>query len=213
MTQLSSELLNKKRVLLFDFDGTVFDTAKLKEQISIQLHEYTTNTDLLWETEKKLRDRRFHLAEAIREFCDKLGIESANHTIQEIFLSQNYPAFIFPDVIEKLKALHDQNILALFTEGDETYQQVKIQQSYLAQLFDFIYIYYRKIQHLDEIVTFFEGKEIWFIDNHLRHLQGAVQRQPQIKTVWVNREHLEPDMSFTPNLTITNLDQLVFDEQ
>lgn len=213
MTPLTSELLNKKRVLLFDFDGTVFDTAKLKEQINVQLHEYTTDTHLLWETEKKLRDRRFHLAETIKTFCEQLGITDANHTIQEIFLSQNYPAYIFPDVIESMKTLHKDNILALFTEGDETYQQVKIQQSYLAQLFDFIYIYYRKIQHLDEIVNFFEGKEIWFIDNHLHHLQGAVERQPNLKTVWMNREHLTPEIAFTPTRTITSLDQLVFDEQ
>lgn len=209
MTMSASHLLDKKRVLLFDFDGTLFDTSKLKAVISEQLHSYTANTDLLWETEKKLRDRRYHLIETMRVFCEQIGVAQVQHTILDIFLHQNFPAFIFPDVIKNLKALHEENVIALFSEGDETYQQVKIYQSYLSELFDFIYIYHRKLPHLDEVVSFFSDKEIWYIDNHITKLQKAQEKFPPLKTIWLNREHLRSTIEYVPDMHISTLDELL----
>lgn len=211
MTPLTPELTEKKRVLLVDFDGTLLDSAKLKEVITEQLRTYTAESNLFWETEKSLRDEPFHIAKAIHAFCEKTGITD-QHTIQETFLNQNYPAFIFQDVISNIKKYRQDNILALFSEGDETYQQVKIMQSYVNELFDFAYIYHHKVDHLAEIVTFFENREIWFIDNQLIKLQLAHEAFPQIKTVWINREHLTPPVQFTPDRTITTLDELQFSE-
>ncbi|MEO8581062.1 MAG: HAD hydrolase-like protein [Patescibacteria group bacterium] len=208
MTHLSEHLTGKKRVLLFDFDGTLFNTAKLKDLISEQLRKYTINTDLLWETEKNLRDERFHLIETMRVFCEKVGNSEIQSTIQDLFLNQNFPELVYPEVMENLKSLHEENILALFSEGDETYQQVKIYQSKVSTLFDFIYIYHKKLEYLDELVTFFSNKEVWYLDNQLSKLQQAQQKHPQIKTVWFNREHLNPNISYTPDYTVSTLNEL-----
>lgn len=209
MTDLAQELQEKKRVFLFDFDGTVFDTARLKELISEEMKQYTTDTQLLWETERKLRDERFHLIATMKEFSEKIGQTQIQEAIQNVFLHQNFPALIFPDVISNLKVMHRRNILALFSEGDETYQQVKIYQSHLNKLFDFMYVYHKKLEYLEEVVSFFANKEIWYIDNQLPKLQMAKLKCPQITTVWLNREKLQHNVTFISDITITSLDQLL----
>jgi FMN phosphatase YigB (HAD superfamily) len=209
MNDIKNSLFTKKQVLLFDFDGTVFDTYKLKIDISRDLSNYTDDVQVLWETEKKLRSRRFHLVETMNQFCQKIGRTDIQHSVQEMFLNKNFESYIYDDVKQWLPVLKQNAVTALFTQGDESYQQVKIYQSQIATLFDFIYIYHRKMAHLPNILRFFEWKDILFIDNHLSLLKQAKEQFPKLKTVWINREHLSAHIDFSPDYTIESCAELL----
>ncbi len=208
MKQPITSFSDKHRVFLFDFDGTLFDSAGLKVEIAEKLKQYTDNSELLWETERQLRGRKFHLVETMRVFCEQIGMETSEFSIQNILLYHNFPDFVFPEAISTLEKLHNDNILAIFSEGDEIYQQFKIHQSRLSQSVDFTYIFPKKQNHLAEIVKFFGQKKIWYVDNQLYQLQLAHQQFSDITTVWINRENLQPNVDFHPTHTITSLEQL-----
>lgn len=196
------------RVYLFDFDGTVFDTAALKVEIAQKLKEYTDNPELLWETERKLRGRKNYLVETLRVFSEQIGLQNTPFRIQDILLYHNFTNFVFPDTVQALKRLGTESILALFSEGDEIYQQFKAHQSQLIQYFDYTYIFPKKMDHLAEIVDFFEERKIWYIDNQLYHLEHAKKQFPSLTTVWINRDAIVSNIEFRPDLNIASLAEL-----
>lgn len=202
---MANPLIDRRHVLLFDLDGTIFDTKQLKIDISRDLKTYTDDIQILWETEKKLRNQRYHLVETMKQFCEKIGRDDIQHTIQEIFLHRQFEQYVFPEVKSAINQCREKAVTAIFTQGDESYQQVKIYQSQLASVFDFLYIYHNKMAHLPNILRFFEWKEVWLIDNHISILQHAKEHFPKIKTVWVNREQLPNDTGFNPDVSLETL--------
>lgn len=200
---------DKKTVLLFDFDGTLFDTAKLKQAITQKLKHFTSDIELLWETEKKLRNNRYHMVDTIQEFCQKVGLKKNQDIVQNIFLTAPSEEFVFDDIFTTLPKLHQNHITAIFSEGDESYQQVKIGLSKLQKLFDYTFVYHRKTDHWPDIIQLFEGKKLWLIDNQLHHLQHAQKSHSQIHTIWINREDLTPSLDFQPEFEIQSTQELL----
>lgn len=213
MNKLELPILEFQDVLLIDFDGTLFNTSLLKETITVQLKKYTQDTNLLWQTEKKLRDQESHLAQTISEFCQKAGITNAQDEVQNIFLTQRFPQFVYPEVFEALAALSHKATLCIFSQGDEVFQQVKVHQSGLSAYFQYFFIFQKKLPELKKIKTQFHGKTLWLIDNKVSVLKAAVSLVPELKTVHVVREEYEIDQSFQPThriKSLVDLDRLVF---
>ena len=195
-------------VLLIDFDGTLFNTTLLKETLTTQLKKYTQDTQLLWETEKKLRDKQTHLAEAITEFCKKAGITDVESEIQNLFLNQQFPQFVYPEVFEALSSLSRKATLCIFSQGDELFQQVKVHQSNLSAYFQYFFIFHKKIPELEKIAKQFEAKTLWIIDNKVEILKDAANLIPTIKTVHMLREEYDIDPSFQPTHRVESFAQL-----
>lgn len=195
-------------VILFDFDGTLFDTTAMKTQIEQDLTPITISFTKLWAIEKSLRGTSSHISETIKQFCEQEGLQDQIDKIQSIFLHQDFSSFLFEDSIPTLTNLSTKCTQCLFTQGDESYQQVKVYGSNIQTHFAHLFIFHNKIDHLLEITTQFAERDMYFIDNHVKYLQKASELMPSIKTIWINREGIVNNSSYTPTFETNSLTEL-----
>lgn len=198
----------QKPVILWDFDGTLFDTVSQKLMLVQQLETIIPNPDILWMMEKALRDQPHHIVATIHQFCIKHDLIDKADDIQNIFVNQEFKRFVYPEAVAALEKLKENSTPCIFTQGDVSYQQIKIHGAGLANQFEFFYVSKDKISLIPEIVGFFADRPIWYVDNQHKYLARAVEQDKTIRTVWINRYEDQASSDFQPDYILPNLTNL-----
>ncbi len=196
------------RLFLLDIDDTLFDTARLKKDISDRLLSLLGDATLLdefWQLNRSLRNTPFHVQNTIKNFCEKKGLVEKRDDFFHAFLDHDFATFLYPDVHIELPKLKELGTVALFSTGDGLFQQVKVQQSGLANLVNYAFIYDNKMEEYVQLLQKFDPHESWYMDNQHELLELATQLHVATKTVWIQRNPLEKTSDFVPTLTITSL--------
>ena len=202
----------EKRLFLLDVDDTLFDTVRYKQAISAKLDEFLPNTEAstkFWSTAQRFRGGTYYWHEVIKAFCTENNCVERQDEVFNSVLSHEFVNLIFPEVKEALGQLKQFGTLAVFSTGDSLLQQVKVQQSGLAQLVSHIFIFDDKIKHIQEVVQQFPDYEIWFIDNHLEFLEQAKQQVPNLHTAVMIRKEAEEIKTFIPEFSLHNLNEFI----
>ena len=112
--------------IYIDFDGTLFNTDKYKEDFMNVLKDYGIDEKVFEEVKKVIcnNNKLFNIDKIIDYFIDNYNVDNSLKFKIDSLLSNSY---VYPDVIENLKALSNMNYeLYLLTYGDTDYQRMKI---------------------------------------------------------------------------------------
>lgn len=183
----------KKRVILFDIDGTLIDSVSMAEMfrkkiaqiIKISVDEVKELSDKYVATLKSRTD--FHPCDLIK-FINK----TKNQTIDSnniFFKSKNiYKKYIYKDVVTNLDKLKNNYNLGVFSEGFRDYQGQKI--ATLIDKFDknLLFVTRRKLdkEFLKQI-----PKEALIIDDKQEVVETLKQFRPDLELIWINRNGKE----------------------
>lgn len=126
---------------IFDFDDTLFDTKKLRDEISNKIAsqgvDYKTIEDTYKETKKNLGNYNLHYhIEILKLNSTFFSHESFYNWFNQIDIS----LYVFPEAVELLEKISKDHYLVLLTKGEFDFQNIKIQNSNLLKYFNEFHI-------------------------------------------------------------------------
>jgi len=123
--------------IIFDFDDTLFNTKKLKEDIFSELVSHGIDRIIIKKTYKECRDN-YCISKHI-EILKRNNLHVPNSFLSW-FSSFNLKNYLFPTTIRNLEKLSKNNYLVLLTKGDLEFQDIKIKGSKISKYFKEIHI-------------------------------------------------------------------------
>lgn len=182
-------------LLLFDIDGTVFNTEKFgsfvrteflkiltisKEELSRAIADYFAALETT--TDFSPRDITIHIGQ--RYSMDPILLDKVFWENDKI-----YKDSLYPEVVSVLKKLSEIHTLGIFSQGNEEFQTRKLRAAGIMDIFNkgYIFIYARKL--LDEAISNLP-RNAAVIDN--KH-DVVVELSKSRDTIWINRKSDESD--------------------
>lgn len=208
-------------VYLIDFDNTLFDTDKLKKDISFYFSKKFGAKNLagFWKTYSEEIHKTGYLD--IKRVGKILSEKFPNTTPEEfenVFLKRNFKKHVFSKSKELIKILKKKGKVILYTLGDSYYQPVKIEKSGIKEAVGKknIYLTQEKIKTVGAKVLELKSlgyESIFIIDDRADVLEKAKKVYPEVITVWFkygknkNMPLRDPKLI---NLEIENQEELIF---
>src|SRR5258708_24749899 len=214
----------KQKLVLFDIDYTLFDTAVYREQLfpALLQHLRVDNAkakeilqDIYYSHRKHVG--HFDLAIIIEELIEALSLEAdAEEVFQEfLYAEQTYAPALYEeakDTLQKLSELKDLRI-GIFSGGRTDHQLQKINS--LEKFFhkEHVHIFLVKEKEIEKVMKKYVNYQLFLVDDVLDILHNAKKANPDVTTVWSKRgrlaERVKEIPGFTPDYTITNLEEVV----
>ena len=201
-------LNNKKIVVLFDIDYTIFNTVMFVENVYEKNYKSIGKETFY----KILEEIRTNLKQVLN---DKNTIRSniASSLWLQAGLGQNF----YEETITVLEETNKMVTVGIFSKGDEKFQKEKIKC--ISRFFseDNINITLDKYKKLPEIIKKYKGNKLIIVDDILKVLYTAKTLNEDIYTVWIKRKvgneeyvfNQESIEGFSPDVTMSNLKKLI----
>lgn len=201
--------LNKKKiVVLFDIDHTLFNTVKFVNNV-YKKHSNSIDKETFY---KILEEIRVNLKQALSEE-NSIKSDIVKSLWGQAGLAKNF----YEETRIVLKEISKIATVGIFSKGDERFQKEKIKSFSRFLSENDINITLDKYNKLPEIIKKYEGDRLIIVDDMLKVLYTAKKLNEDIFTVWIKREisyepyllNQAPIKDFTPDVTITNLKELI----
>ena len=150
--------------LFIDFDGTLFDTAKLRDATFVVLGKAGFDrSEILSVYQAECLDYKFSITGFLERFTK---IRPYNRSLADVRINNLYESiaadFLYPDAVEFLKNLdHNKYEVDLLSMGDLEFQKLKVKHSGLAEYFD--NLFFTDIQKWDYMKNFVDKNERFVI--------------------------------------------------
>lgn len=192
-------------IILFDIDGTLFNTEKFGKLIRARFIDIIgieeedlirANADYYAE----LPDSTDFNAHDITTFiAGRFGIDTS--LLDEVFWGNDkiYKDSLYDEADEVLSKLSQDKALGAYSQGFEKLQNRKLEASGIANYFDNKYKFFHRRKTTDEAIALLPKNSIVIDDNH-----DVVQKiAPFVTPVWINRrtEDRDSDIKTIHNLT------------
>lgn len=218
------KLSNKKPIVLFDIDYTMFDV----KHFDINFHKYIAK--LLDLDERSVQDSALKIMLDLIEKEHFLDIDKYLKTILLEFKKEKYlikvEKFLFakdffkkgfyPDVGVTIRILKDMVRLGIFSQGDERLQGAKISQSGLRHFFEKELVYLikpKKLDFLPSLMTIHKEDKVYLIEDKLDVLHEVKKQMPSVFGIWIKRgwyaKNQKNIAGFIPDAEITDLKEVV----
>jgi FMN phosphatase YigB (HAD superfamily) len=156
--------------VIFDFDDTIFDTKRFKDEILFRIFEriYPHIDSVIVEKEygdfKKLHST-FNLDTFISSVATKYKMANVNSDEIKGLIASKTKEYLIPEYKALLEKIGKENILIL-SQGDEVFQNFKITTSGISLLVSEIKIVEKyKEEALREFCNRFKEEKVYFFDN------------------------------------------------
>ena len=127
--------------IIFDFDDTIFDTQKLKNDIFKKFTLYKIDIKTIEKTYKKAFDKnRNYVFRNHIKILQKIHNLEISDEIQNWFYNLNFESYLFPKTKKMLKSISKKHNLILITKGNPEFQNKKIEKSKIEKFFKEIYV-------------------------------------------------------------------------
>jgi len=126
---------------IFDFDDTLFDTKRLRQEVSDKIAVHGISEEFIEEAyrESKKLHGNYSLDSHI-EILKKQYNFQEHITFYKWFDSIDFSTYIFPEAVDLLEKLSKDNYLVLLTKGLSEFQNIKVQGSNIMKYFNEIHI-------------------------------------------------------------------------
>jgi FMN phosphatase YigB (HAD superfamily) len=182
---------NYEKLILLDFDHTVFNTTKYKNKLK---QVFAEKFDIDPETFSKHR-------EYVKQCCVVVDFDNFVESFKEVdsmklhytmegVLREHASEWIFTDVIPFMEQHKDEYEIKLLTHGDKEQQEEKITHSNLPHYIDWIISTSSKDEAIADLVYKYE--EIHFFDDKAKNIDNVKQAFPKITTYFVQRPEDKP---------------------
>jgi len=216
--------MNKKPIVLFDIDYTLFDMGKFRikmfgEIIKKIKHERIGNLEevldsayFLYRKESGTFDPKSFIKYLVKKLKVKVKPEILEKAITQksIFLGH-----LYEETKEVLQGLSKNKSLkiGIFSGGEINFQKNKLKEveEYLHK--KHMHIFTFKHRQLSSIVEKYKRQNLYLIDDYLEILHAAKKSNENIFTVWVKRGRFAVEhkgiSGFQPDATVRNLREVV----
>ena len=216
--------MNKKPIVLFDIDYTLFDMGKFRTKMFGEIikklkHERISNLEkvlnsvyLLYRKESGTFDPKSFIKYLVKKLMVKVKPEILEKAITQknIFLGH-----LYEETKEVLKRLSKNKSLkiGIFSGGEVNFQKNKIKEveEYLHK--EHMHIFTFKHRQLSSIVEKYRSQNLYLIDDYLEILHAAKKSNENIFTIWVKRGRFALEhkgiSGFQPDATVKNLREIV----
>lgn len=199
--------MKKNKIILLDFDRTLFDTEKFITKTKNIFYEFGINEQEFTKKYKKIRPysiKKHVLSTKIKE--KKALLEKTNQLIEQS------SAFLFFDTKNFLIFLQKNNIKSILTTyGNKNFQNQKIEKSNIKKLLDKIQITSdnNKEAVYKKIINKNKTKKIFILDDLKANTKNITIKTPKLKTIKINRNKKNIFSSPANNyFKVSNLDQV-----
>lgn len=216
--------MNKKPIILFDIDYTLFDMEKFRIKMLGEIvkkikHEAFNNLDnalnnayFFYRKESGTFDPKSFISYLIKKLKVKVEPEILEKAItkKSIFLGH-----LYEETKEVLERLSKNKLLkiGIFSGGEINFQKNKIREieEYLHK--EHMHIFTFKNKQLSSIVEKYKRHRLYLIDDFLEILHDAKKSNKNIFTVWVKRGRFAAGhkgiSGFQPDATVTSLREVI----
>lgn len=211
--------MNKKKIVLFDIDYTLFDTDKFRDTTYPQLMQFLQQEDSLKvkQIEKQLIEVGGYEPVIFARTLEKaLQIKPQYNEISALFYNEKlYDTCLYEEAEPVFKTLSkmDDITLGIVSKGENSFQRRKIASlsKYLKN--ENIYISSNKFEKIDEIYNHYADKKIIIIDDSAPFLDAVKKSHEIISTIFIERksryEKREVPVDFRPDMRIATLTEMM----
>lgn len=215
---------DKKRVILFDIDHTIFDTKKYLDLSLALLRDrlgLSDEDEFHRLTREIYKEQRTHAAFQPKIFVEtllkRLGREGSVQELGEIFFNPDIMGqSLYSDVETVLQdfAARPDVLLGIFSHGQSSHQRAKIVSIMSVFKDDSIYINeIDKIKQIPQVLSRHKDDQIYIIDDLMDVLFSFKSLDKSVVTILSKREGWKQkalllDANFQPDFTITTFTQL-----
>lgn len=210
-----------KKVILFDIDYTLFDTAVFRERLYkavalvLEKDVVTFSQDAKEIMDSMTKESGyFHPKEFSKILSRKLGIKERKIMIEKALLAaDNFKDGLYKESIMVVEKLTKENKVGIFSRGYNLFQRKKIHG--LTHLLEkkYIHITVDKYKSIPEIIKKYKNYKLYIVDDALGVLHAFYKLRNDVVTIWVKRgRHAiiqKPIKEFQPNVTVTSLEQII----
>lgn len=129
----------------------------------------------------------------------------------EEFKKSNLTTYkLYPQTQKVLEQLKSSFTLGILSQGEKGFQIMKLQETGILELFDpgHLFIIPDKLESLPGIMDMLKAEDVAFVDDKIWMLEKAKSLDPKLKTVWFKNGPFVKESAFTPDKTITSLEEL-----
>lgn len=183
----------KRRIILFDIDGTLFDSAsflddfckQISNQFDISQVDIETVKNIYSENKKDDYFRPAAFLETVAKKFPSIKLGSLNKIFWNIDLFEKNVYKDAPNINGLVNV-----VLGIFSKGDEEFQKRKIKS--IKDLVDVnIHIFKDKIKKLGEVLEKYKDYEIYLVDNEIEVLQRAKTLNSNVFAILIDRNGIE----------------------
>ena len=214
-------MIDKKKVVLFDIDYTLFDTEdfrkNLYKNISQAVGEDINKIEPIGKSiYAKLRKKYgyFNPAEFIKNFKGYMKNDVDFSAVEEsIWNEEAFRRCIYKEVDDILSEIKKIAQVGIFSKGHDRFQRAKLKTIEHFLEIKHIHIVVDKYANLPQIINKYAKHKLYLVDDELEALHFASKLRSDVFTIWVKRGRYaaeqKPIPGFTPNLVVTNLRKIV----
>ncbi|HEY7346744.1 MAG TPA: HAD family hydrolase [Ktedonobacterales bacterium] len=175
---------------LIDVDNTLLDNDKAKDDQAAYLRDLLGEAaaSRFWELYEEVRreadvvDYPLTLARFAREFAGQFSGERL-FQLSNYYLSFPFRAYLYPEALETLAYLRTLGTTAITSDGDASFQGLKIVRSGIsAAVQGRVALYLHKEEHVDEIRALFPAEHYVMIDDKPTLLSAMKSRMGESLT-------------------------------
>lgn len=182
--------LMKKKIILFDWDDTLFSKAEYKRNLRINLARICeVSKEEIFDFEEKYfknlsRSDDFQIDNFVESFSQKFGkkIEMKDFSSDKLGI---YSKALFPETISVLNNLKNDFTLGIYSQGFVNFQKIKIKSSGIESFFDENFIYINR----DKLNADFLAKlpdEAIIVDDK-KEVVEKLKASSRFNVIWLNR--------------------------
>lgn len=210
----------RKRLIVFDFDYTLYDAQHWKELAYDELAalyqkdsgEFSKIAQEVYDETRKVGyfDPMLFATALSERFPE--SEKKATDIVKVIYSQDLFQKSYYPRVTEVLELLKDSFKLAIFSTNHDSFQEAKQQtvNHFFEQ--DLVFVSKNKQQILHKIVDLTKIYQVILVDDLVEILYAAKSESSEIMTVWIKQGpyatlHAGLD-NFTPDLVVEKLSDL-----
>lgn len=207
----------KGKVILFDIDGTLFDSSSFLKGFYKNLSdEFNLSTIDLNLIQKIYIDSK----EENKYFIPSIFLDKITDKFPKIKLGSINRLFWNLDLFKKnvykdtslIKDLSRVAVIGIFSKGDYDFQKQKI--SFINDSFDNedVYIFSNKIEEIKEVLQNYQDYQIYMIDDQAEVLDKAKKLFPNIFAILIDRNNIYSQKRDIIKIgTLNDLKSIIYD--
>jgi len=213
--------MKKNKIVLFDIDYTLFDTALFRKKFQKSLAKVLNMDEkTLLEIQSGVIDQvrkeigYFHPEEFSKLLAKKINQEDKKNIILDsIFSSENFKDNYYREVKSVLVELSKEVQIGIFSKGFSKFQLKKLYAIEYLFKKDHLNFSVDKHKSLPELFEKYKDYSLYIVDDALDVLFSAKKLNNEVFTVWVKRgfyaDKQQPIEGFSPDAIIVDLNKLI----
>lgn len=184
-----------KKIILFDWDDTLFSKTKYKKNLRSNLARICEVSEVkIFEFEEQYFNRLvksddFKIENFVSSFEQKFSkkIDLEDFGTNKLGI---YSQAFFPEIIEVLEKMKNKYVLGIYSQGFESLQKIKIKYSGIEKYFNKNLIFIDRDKTSQNFIKNLPIKSI-IIDDKKEVIETLKKLRPDLKLIWINRNNKE----------------------